>query len=145
MELEISRSSQHKVNEGWGGWGVLDRLIIIECVLQGLSFIPQVEHHDCILTKSLFKELSTSAYKVASSAYEIILFSMSFTNQLRFEVLKLHISEIWQWSDTRVSEHKIISYLWQAIIVESSNIIINNSTFIWFIIRARINFYVHGR
>ena len=72
-ELEISRSSSHEVN---GGWGILEWLIVIECVLCGLSFILLVEHHDWILIKSLLKQLAifiqsegdaTSAYKVMSS------------------------------------------------------------------------------
>ena len=54
-ELGTSRSSPLRVN---GGWGVLEPLVI-ESVLQGLSFIPYVEHHDWILVKSLFKELLT--------------------------------------------------------------------------------------
>ena len=58
-ELETPRSSQHKVNGGWGGKGVLDRLIVIKCVLRGLNFIPRVKHYDRILAKSLFKELAT--------------------------------------------------------------------------------------
>ena len=76
-KLETFRSSPHKVIGEWVGWGVLERLIVIECVLRGLSFIPHVENHDWILTKSLFKELvtfiwlegdATSAYKVVSPA-----------------------------------------------------------------------------
>ena len=41
---------QHKVN---GGWGVLEQLIVIECVLQGSSFIHLVKHRDSILTISI--------------------------------------------------------------------------------------------
>ena len=56
---------------------------MIDGVLRLLSFILHVEHFNWILTKSLFKELAafiksngdvTSAYKVVSSAYEIIFF-----------------------------------------------------------------------
>ena len=53
-ELETFWSSPHRVNGGCGDWDVLERLIVIECVLLEVSFIPQVEHHNLVLAKSLF-------------------------------------------------------------------------------------------
>ena len=63
-------SNQYKVKSGWG---VLDRLIVIECVLWGLIFNLHVECHDWILTKLLFKELATfiRSEGVADSAYKV--------------------------------------------------------------------------
>ena len=76
-DLDTSRLSPHEVKGGWDGQGVIDQLIVIECVLRVLSFIPHVEHHDWILAKSLFKELATSLNS-EGDAYEKILFSRSF-------------------------------------------------------------------
>ena len=71
-ELETFKLRLHKVK---GGWSVLGQLIVIECMLWGLSFFPHIEHYDLILNECLFKELATFIWL---SAYKIILFLRSF-------------------------------------------------------------------
>ena len=79
-ELEKFRSNPLKVNEAWG---FPDRLIVIECVLWGLSFIPHIEHYNWILNKTLLKELSTFIWSDwDATAYKIILFSKSLDSKI---------------------------------------------------------------
>ena len=81
-EFKTSRSTPHIVKGGCSRRDILDLLIMIECV----SFLIYIEHHEWTSVKSIFKKSitfkqleggTTSAYKVVSSAYKIISFSRS--------------------------------------------------------------------